>query len=94
MPTGAELFARTIVSLEVQRVFTLVGDHLNEVLAALDRAGVKACTTTGRQAPADTRQIGMGTAGTGHRACAAARKQFRFRSGRLNCQAALLITIV
>jgi acetolactate synthase I/II/III large subunit len=40
MPTGAELFARTIVSLGVQRVFTLVGDHLNEVLAELDHAGV------------------------------------------------------
>ncbi|HYZ86617.1 MAG TPA: thiamine pyrophosphate-binding protein, partial [Bryobacteraceae bacterium] len=41
MPTGAELFARTIVSLGVQRIFTLVGDHLNEVLAELDRAGVE-----------------------------------------------------
>jgi acetolactate synthase-1/2/3 large subunit len=41
MPTGAEIFARAIVSLGVERVFTLVGDHLNEVLAELARAGVE-----------------------------------------------------
>lgn len=40
MPSGAELFARTLVELGVDRVFTLVGDHLNEALAALSRAGV------------------------------------------------------
>jgi thiamine pyrophosphate-dependent acetolactate synthase large subunit-like protein len=39
MPTGAEIFARAIVSLGVERVFTLVGDHLNEVLAELAREG-------------------------------------------------------
>jgi acetolactate synthase-1/2/3 large subunit len=41
MPSGAELFARTLVQLGVDRVFTLVGDHLNEALASLARAGVE-----------------------------------------------------
>jgi acetolactate synthase I/II/III large subunit len=40
MSSGAELFARTLVQLGVDRVFTLVGDHLNEALAELARAGV------------------------------------------------------
>ena len=34
MPTGAELLVRTIRELGISEVFTLVGDHLNEVLAA------------------------------------------------------------
>jgi len=33
MPTGAELFIDAIQSLGIDRIFTLVGDHLNEVLA-------------------------------------------------------------
>jgi acetolactate synthase-1/2/3 large subunit len=32
MPTGAELFVESILSLGIDHVFTLVGDHLNEVL--------------------------------------------------------------
>jgi acetolactate synthase-1/2/3 large subunit len=39
MPSGAELFIDAIQSLGIDRIFTLVGDHLNEVLevAALRR---------------------------------------------------------
>lgn len=40
MPTGAQLFAESLVNLGVDRVFTLVGDHLNEVLAEIARAGI------------------------------------------------------
>ena len=32
MPSGAELFIDAIQSLGIDRIFTLVGDHLNEVL--------------------------------------------------------------
>ena len=32
MPTGAELFVDAIQNLGIDRIFTLVGDHLNEVL--------------------------------------------------------------
>jgi acetolactate synthase-1/2/3 large subunit len=39
MPTGAELFVSTLATLGVRRIFTLVGDHLNEVLLAAARAG-------------------------------------------------------
>ena len=41
MPTGAELFVRTLAQLEISQVFTLVGDHLNEVLIEAARAGVR-----------------------------------------------------
>ena len=41
MPTGAELFVRTLAQLEISQVFTLVGDHLNEVLLETARAGVR-----------------------------------------------------
>lgn len=41
MPTGAELFVRTLAQLEIAQVFTLVGDHLNEVLMEAARAGVR-----------------------------------------------------
>jgi acetolactate synthase-1/2/3 large subunit len=41
MPTGAELFVRTLAELEINQVFTLVGDHLNEVLIEAARAGVR-----------------------------------------------------
>lgn len=40
MALGAEVFAATLADLGVDRVFTLVGDHLNEALAALARAGI------------------------------------------------------
>ena len=41
MPTGAELFVSTALSLQLDTVFTLVGDHLNEVLAAAARSGMR-----------------------------------------------------
>src|SRR5579864_3108299 len=41
MPNGAELFVQTIQQLGVSQIFTLVGDHLNEVLAQAARAGVR-----------------------------------------------------
>src|SRR5579872_4085518 len=41
MPNGAELFVCTIAQLGIDTVFTLVGDHLNEVLAAGARSGVR-----------------------------------------------------
>jgi acetolactate synthase-1/2/3 large subunit len=40
MPTGADLFVDAIQSLGISRIFTLVGDHLNEVLAVAARRGV------------------------------------------------------
>src|SRR5256885_14669979 len=41
MPTGAELFVRSIRELGISRIYTLVGDHLNEVLAVAAREGLK-----------------------------------------------------
>src|ERR1044071_8958418 len=41
MPTGAELFVRSIKELGISQIFTLVGDHLNEVLAVAAREGVR-----------------------------------------------------
>ena len=41
MPTGAELFVQTIQHLGISDLFTLVGDHLNEVLAVAARAGIR-----------------------------------------------------
>src|SRR6478609_9449127 len=41
MPNGAELFVRSSIQLGLDTVFTLVGDHLNEVLAAAARAGIR-----------------------------------------------------
>ena len=40
MPTGAELFVSSIKNLGATHVFTLVGDHLNEVLQVADREGL------------------------------------------------------
>src|ERR1700693_4433657 len=40
MPSGAELFVRSIQELGIAQIFTLVGDHLNEVLAVAPREGV------------------------------------------------------
>ncbi len=37
MPSGAELFSQSLKKLGVTHVFTLVGDHLNEVLQVLER---------------------------------------------------------
>jgi acetolactate synthase-1/2/3 large subunit len=41
MPNGAELFVRAGAQLGLDPIFTLVGDHLNEVLAAAARAGMR-----------------------------------------------------
>jgi len=41
MPNGAELFVRSTLALGIDTIFTLVGDHLNEVLAQAARAGVR-----------------------------------------------------
>jgi acetolactate synthase I/II/III large subunit len=41
MPNGAELFVQAAGRLGLDPIFTLVGDHLNEVLAAAVRAGMR-----------------------------------------------------
>jgi acetolactate synthase-1/2/3 large subunit len=41
MPIGAELFVETAARLKLDTIFTLVGDHLNEVLACAARAGLR-----------------------------------------------------
>jgi len=41
MPNGAELFVVTALELGIDTVFTLVGDHLNEVLAVAARSGMR-----------------------------------------------------
>jgi acetolactate synthase I/II/III large subunit len=41
MPTGAELFVDTAAQLGLDTIFTLVGDHLNEVLAEAARRGIR-----------------------------------------------------
>ena len=41
MPTGAALFVRTILDLGIDTIFTLVGDHLNEVLSVAAAQGIR-----------------------------------------------------
>src|SRR3954454_24676233 len=41
MPNGADAFVRATAQLGIDTIFTLVGDHLNEVLAAAGRAGIR-----------------------------------------------------
>src|ERR1700682_4511312 len=41
MPSGADLFVRSIKELGITQIFTLVGDHLNEVLAVAGREGIR-----------------------------------------------------
>jgi acetolactate synthase-1/2/3 large subunit len=41
MPNGADLFVSTIAQLGIGQLFTLVGDHLNDVLPAAARAGIR-----------------------------------------------------
>jgi acetolactate synthase-1/2/3 large subunit len=41
MPSGAELFVDAVARLGIDTIFTLVGDHLNEVLAAAARRGIR-----------------------------------------------------
>lgn len=40
MPSGAELFVASLKQLGATHIFTLVGDHLNEVLRVADREGL------------------------------------------------------
>ena len=40
MPTGSELFIRSLKSQGIDRLFTLVGDHLNDVLQVAVREGM------------------------------------------------------
>ncbi|MFN0169869.1 MAG: thiamine pyrophosphate-binding protein [Bryobacteraceae bacterium] len=41
MPTGAELFVQSIRKLGIEHIFTLVGDHLNDVLPVAQREGIR-----------------------------------------------------
>jgi acetolactate synthase-1/2/3 large subunit len=41
MPSGAELFVEAATRLGIDTIFTLVGDHLNEVLAVAARRGIR-----------------------------------------------------
>ena len=41
MPNGAALFVSSLAQLDIDRIFTLVGDHLNEALAEAARAGIR-----------------------------------------------------
>jgi acetolactate synthase-1/2/3 large subunit len=41
MPNGADVFVETALRLGIDTVFTLVGDHLNEVLAVAARRGMR-----------------------------------------------------
>src|SRR5947199_10786996 len=41
MPNGAELFVQAAAQLGLDTVFTLVGDHLNEVLGEAASAGLR-----------------------------------------------------
>jgi len=41
MPNGADLFVDAASALNLDTIFTLVGDHLNEVLAAAARKGMR-----------------------------------------------------
>src|SRR3954447_5735099 len=41
MPTGAELFINTIRQFGIEKIFTLVGDHLNPVLSVVSRTNLE-----------------------------------------------------
>lgn len=41
MPSGAELFVQSIRNLGITQIFTLVGDHLNEVLSVAEREKIR-----------------------------------------------------
>ena len=41
MPTGAELFVQSLAELGIADIFTLVGDHLNHLLAVAGRSGIR-----------------------------------------------------
>ena len=76
MPTGSDLFVRSLRTQGVDRVFTLVGDHLNDVLQVAAKDGISVYDTRHESAAvhmADgwtrlTRQSGVSivTGGPGH----------------------------
>lgn len=41
MPTGSDLFVDSLLALGIPEIFTLIGDHLNEVLSVAHRRGLK-----------------------------------------------------
>src|ERR1019366_7026603 len=41
MSTGAQLFVESLLKLGITDLFTLVGDHLNDVLPAASRSGMR-----------------------------------------------------
>jgi acetolactate synthase-1/2/3 large subunit len=41
MPTGAEFFVQALEALGINEIFTLVGDHLNEILSVAGRRGMR-----------------------------------------------------
>src|SRR3954452_11068352 len=41
MPTGAELFIKAIQEFGIQKIFTLVGDHLNPALSVASQTGLE-----------------------------------------------------
>ena len=41
MPTGSDLFVDSLIALGIPEIFTLIGDHLNEVLSVAHRRGLK-----------------------------------------------------
>ena len=45
MPTGAELFVASLKNLGTTHIFTLVGDHLNEILQVASREGLNIVDT-------------------------------------------------
>ncbi len=76
MPSGAELFIASLKNLGVTHIFTLVGDHLNEILQVADREGLTIIDTRHESAAvhmADawgritrTPGVSMVTGGPGH----------------------------
>src|SRR5579884_2115971 len=76
MPSGSELFISTLQQFGVTHLFTLVGDHLNDVLRVADRQGLRLIDVRHESAAAHmadgwarlTRQPGVSlvTGGPGH----------------------------
>jgi len=76
MPTGSELFVASLKNLGVTHLFTLVGDHLNDVLRVADEQGLRIIDTRHESAAAHmadgwarmTRRPGVSlvTGGPGH----------------------------
>jgi acetolactate synthase-1/2/3 large subunit len=76
MPTGAELFVQTLRTLGIRDIYTLVGDHLNDVLPVAVREGLRiidmrhesGCTHAADAAARITRRpaLSLVTGGPGH----------------------------